>query len=584
MAGAPEASAAQALRLSARDEDENHEAIAASNLLKIELLHLADAQSQFDRLIAADLKFIPADFAEIMRVPTPEDVDALIARYGAGQAKQQRDLIVLLSVHPVAFGDGAWSWLSGLASQPDHELRGVLFRMLTLADAARFGRILAARDWAWNPSADVWVNHYGTGALIQAEPALPFDQLAPRLATWRLLEAARVRGADPAEVRLAAEIFGHVLAADKIAEPDPGSTLTVDRAEKNFTPFVVDVQPRPSPEEQGNPMASLAAAFNADARANAHIRAFETATTRVEEARKSGASLYLANVEAIDMEPVIRHAFDMLDRWLEGSRDITTDFRRRVRLAETAFLALCEALLVHEPARGVALWRALRLTMATRYLGAAGIDEMLHIVFRAPDSAPVDALRDEVISLPLCHTDQDLFNVAVAASYNGKSPWIAAAAAADQASPLVWRRRRGTLLAGLGAGYMLPVAEAWPEGEILTDSAGLRRTAARLRWREACARHWWRTYLAAPDAVAAYAAWILFLRSADARAWTWMCDDAKAQNTDTDFFALKLAHVQLNRTVLKRAMEKRLDERDKKFLDHDIVDAVGPWGKATNSA
>ncbi len=583
LANETEAFAAQALRLSARDNDESHEAIVASDLLKIEFLHLTDVQSQFDRLIAADLKFIPADFAEVMRAPTPEDVDALIVRYGAGQAKQQHDLILLLSIHPIDFSDSAWSWLSGLAGQPDHERRGALFRMLALADAARFGRILTANDWAWNPLADVWVNHYGTGALIKAEPALPFDQLAPRLAPWRLLEAARVRGADPAEVRLAAEIFGQVLAADKIAEPDPGSTLTVDRTEKRFAPFVISVQPKPSPEEQGNPAASLRVAPDADARSKAYMRAIEIATTRIEEARKSGASLYLTNIEAIDMEPVIRHASDMLDRWLEGYREVTTDFRRHARLAETAFLALCEALLVHEPTRGAELWRALRSIMATRYLGAAGIDEMLHMVFRAPDSAPVAALREEVISLSLCHTDKELFNVATAASYNGRSAWIAAAAAADQESPLVWRQRRGIFLAGLDTGYMLPVPDAWPESEIRTDSADLRRKAARLRWREACAHHWWRTYLKAPDPVAAYAAWILFLRSADARAWTWMRDDGKTQNADSDLLALKLAHVQLNLAELKRAMEKRLDDRERKFLDHDTVDGVGPWGKATNS-
>jgi hypothetical protein len=390
-----------------------------------------------------------------------------------------------------------------------------------------------------------------------------------------------VRGADPAEVRLATEIFGHVLAADKIAEPDLGATLTVDRADERFTPFFVSVRPRPSPEEQNDPMVSLRAALDADARTRAHKRAIETATTRIEEARKSGASLYLTDVEAVDMELVVRHASDVLDRWIEGYRDITTDFRRRVRLAETAFLALCETLLIHEPARGAALWRALRLTMATRYLGAADIDELLHIVFRAPDSKPVAALRDEIMSLPLCQTDLDLFNIAAAASYNGKSAWIAETVAADRASPLVWRQRRGTLLAGLGAGYTLPVAEAWPEGEMRTDSADLRRKAARLRWREACARHWWQAYLAAPNAEAAYATWALFLRSADTRAWTSMRDDMKSQNANTDdFFALKLAHVQLNRSELKGAMGKRLDDRDKKFLDHDTVDGVGPWGKA----
>jgi hypothetical protein len=393
-----------------------------------------------------------------------------------------------------------------------------------------------------------------------------------------------VRGADPAEVRLAAEIFGHVLAAEEIGEPDPGSTLTVDRTEKNFTPFVVGVQPRPSPEEQGSPIASLRAALDADSRDKAHMRAIETATTRIEEARTAGASLYLTDVEAIDMEPVVRHASDMLDRWLEGYRENTTDFRRRVRLAETAFLALCEALLIHDAARGAKLWRSLRATMATRYLGAACIDELLHIVFRAPDSAPVTELRDELISLPLCHTDQDLFNVATAASYNGKSAWVAAAAAADQASPLVWRQRRGTLFAGLTTGNALPVAEAWPESEICTDRADLRCKAAKFRWSEACAQHWWRAYLAAQDAVEAYAAWILFVRSADARAWSWMREDVEAEDASGGLFDLKLAHVQINRAELKRAVKKRLEKLEHKFVDHDIVGGVGPWGKVAKSA
>ncbi|MEK8121647.1 hypothetical protein WOB59_00565 [Methylocystis sp. IM4] len=411
---------------------------------------------------------------------------------------------------------------------------------------------------------------------------MPFDQLAPRLAPWRLLEAARVRGADPAEVRLAAEIFGRVLAADNIGEPDPGSTITVDCAERRFTPFAISVQPRPSPEERSDPLASLRA-FDADALAKAHMRAVETATARIEEVRRSGASLYLTDVDAIDMEPVAREASDILAYWLEGSHDITADFRRRVRLAEATFLALCEVLLSHDPARGVALWRALHATMTTQYLGPAGTDELLHIAFRAPESPSVVALRDHVLSLPLCHSDQDLFNVAVAATYNGKSAWIDQTATADRGSSLVWRQRRGTVLTGLGVGYTLPVADAWPEGQIRSSNADLRCKAARLRWREACARHWWRAYLAAKDPVEAYATWILFLRSADARAWAWIRDDMEAQNESGDFFALKLAHVQLNQPVLKREMEKRLDRLDKKFLDRDIVDGVGPWGKVAES-
>ncbi len=72
------------------------------------------------------------------------------------------------------------------------------------------------------------------------------------------------------------------------------------------------------------------------------------------------------------MAVVLRHVPEMVDRWLEGYHDLTMDFRRRVCLAETAFLSLCEVLLAQDPPRGVSLWRALSATMTTRYIGGAG--------------------------------------------------------------------------------------------------------------------------------------------------------------------------------------------------------------------
>ena len=64
------------------------------------------------------------------------------------------------------------------------------------------------------------------------------------------------------------------------------------------------------------------------------------------------------------------------------------------RLAEGVFLALCEALLVHEPQQGSRLWCALREIMMTRYIGEAGVEDLMHIIVRAPDSPPVRALRE----------------------------------------------------------------------------------------------------------------------------------------------------------------------------------------------
>ena len=582
LAGGAEAAAARTLRLSGADADENQELYAASQLLMVELQDL-DTQAQFDTLIRADLESILTDFAEVLRPPTPHDVDALIDRYAVGSPKQQHDLLILLSIHPVEYSDSAWSWLEGFAKQEGHDLRGLIFQTLTRADALRFGRTLAANGWSWSPEANAWVNHYGTGALIEATSDLPFEQVVPRLAPWRLLEAARLRGADPTEVRLAAGIFGQVLAAEKIDETDPGSILSVDRTEAKASPFAFSVAPPSSQEDTDDPVAALKAAMDVATQTEAHQRAAETAVSRIREARSSGASLYFAHMGAEDFEPVLRHASDIIEHWLEGFREPTTDFRRRVRLAEATFLALCEALLAYDPEQGAHLWRAVRATVTTRYIGAAGVDDLLHMVFRVPDSPAVSALREELVGLERCNTDQALFDLAIAASYNGKTDWLAAVIEADRASAHVWRRKRGVVLAGFAVKNTLPVEGAWLDGEIRTGHAGLDCKSARFRWIEACARHWWRSYLAAQNSAEAYAAWVLFLRSADRRGWGWMSECVQAANDTSAFFELKLSHAQLNRSKLKRAMEKRADKLDKNFLDRKIVAGVGPWGKEASS-
>lgn len=146
LAADAEAQSASDLRLSAREGDARRETFVASDLIRLEIANMEYAPTQFDRIIAADLTTIPADFTAVMKVPTPDEIDLLIARYGGEESKQQSDLIVLLSVHPSAFSDAAWEWLTGKIAKSDDRIRGVLFRM-TLADAARFGRRLAAENW-----------------------------------------------------------------------------------------------------------------------------------------------------------------------------------------------------------------------------------------------------------------------------------------------------------------------------------------------------------------------------------------------------------------------------------------------------
>ena len=438
-----------------------------------------------------------------MRPPTPNDVDVLIARYADGSLKQQRDLLTLLSILPVELTDTAWSWVEEYAECQDNDSRGLAFRILTHSDPVRFGQTLEADGWSWSQDEHDRVNYYGMAALIKATPTLPFDQLASRLAPWRLLEAVRQRDANPTEVRLAAETFGQLL-----------------------------------------------------------------------DGRNSSKTIpYCAE----DFVPVLQHAPDIVEQWLEGCTEVTTDFQHRIFFAGRAYIALCEALLSHAPMQGAQLCRTLCAPMIKQYTG--GVENLLYMVFRVPDSPTVTALRNELAGLEHCHTDQALFNLAIAVAYNSKDDWLTTFIEQDRASKFAWRRERAAVLAGFTVNNTLPVEGAWPDREIKTGYADLAQKAARHRWAEACARHWWQAYLASSDPTEAYAAWVLFLSSADRRCWAWMNQDIEAAQESDDFFKLKMIHARLNQEKLKRALKKREDKLDKNFLDRQIFAGVGPWPK-----
>ena len=503
LAGEAEAEAAKALRLQSRDNDETEEAYAANKLLLVEVQDVG-APTQFDTLIQADLKFILPDFIEVLRPLTTDEIDALIDRYCRGTQKQKDDLLFLLSCRSQPLSDNARSWIADCANQENDDCRGAAFQILTQADPMRFGRILAADGWSWEPDESFQINHYGTEALIEATPDLSFSDIAPRLAPWRLLNAARRRGTDPDEVWLAADMLGRWLMGDRIKERPPG--------------------------------------------------------------------FY---VEAEDFGPVLRYAPDAVVQWLEGCSEPTAEFRARAH--NSIFRPLCEALLAHDPTRGVQLWRVLHETIP--HIGPTNVDDLWLMAFRAPDSPAVTTLREELAELAYCHTDQALLDLAIAASYNDRADWLKNRIEADLASIPAWKRKRAVVLAGFISNDALPVTDAWPDGEIRTEYADLAVTSARHRWIEACARHWWQVYLEAPNPTEAYAAWVLFLRSADRRAWVWMQQDHDAEiaRDSDDFFRRKMVHVQINQDNLKNAMKKRDDEMDRKFLYREVAKGVGPW-------
>lgn len=573
LAAFSETDAARKLRLGTSKNNGNKESDVASRLLLVEILNM-DAQEQFDELIKADLKYIYSGLDKILLTPTREDIDKLISRYSNGTVKQHGDLITLLSASQVGLrlSERSWLWIESFAMQ-EGNLRDFAFKILTRSDPKRFGRELEDNGWSWRTGEDLWVNHYGTLALAEATHATPFKELIPRLAPWLLLKVACLRGSDPNEVRLAAEAFGQTLLANNIQEPDPGSILSVDRTNKDswLNSFSLTLKPASTQSE------NLQRMLDSEFQTSKLNQALKTAKSRISEARSSGASFYLKDVEHSDFEPFLSHASDIVQKWLGDLSTPTAELRHSILLAEGIFLALCEALLIHNPTCGVKLWRILRKTLKTRYLGASGVEDLLHMVFRVTDSQEVVTLRKELIELENCHTDLDLFDIVIAASYNGKADWVETLIREDKASSLVWRQRRAITLAGFTGNNQLPVAGAWPEGRRKTVHDELCQKSARQRWIEACARRWWQAFLDAQDPNHAYAAWVLFLHSADRRVESSICQDKNTAKSSNDFTDLKMIHVELNRSDIRRAFNKNEEELEKNFLGRRTGNNVGPW-------
>ncbi len=576
LVGPHEAKAARELRMSLPESPSDEKWFAASQLLLLEL-HSEGGARQIEALMEADLKGVLLAFTDILNPITGPEAETLVVRYSTGSLANRSNLMVLLSPAAIRESEVAWRWILSAVDGAEIELKRVSFRVLAQADGLRFGRHLLGQKWSWRPNEDYWINHYGSGAIIEAAGAMPFDQVAPRLAPWRLLEAARVRGEDPNEVRLAADILSKVFAAGGMTAPDPGASLTVCRARSDNRPHLFSIDPVEDTSGDTDPFAGIRRSMDAEAQQERHRRAVETAMQRIQAAWKAGASLYLANVAVEDMIAVVRHAPELVDTWLQGAAECTDDFRRRVGLADSVFLALCEALMSCDPRRGVLLWRALRKSVTTRFIGEAGIDDMIHMAFRTLPSVPVAELRQELLSLKWSNTDKDLFNLAIVAHLHGQGDWLAEAVAEDRSSTFEWRRRRATVLEGLNVRNTLPQPLAWQAGPTRTTHEELLRVAARSRHLEACARYWWQRYLDATDLETAYATWTLFLRSADRRAWVWLPVEASTFANGALCDGPRLRHASVNRDVLKRWMSKREKALNDRFLGRAIEDCVAPW-------
>jgi hypothetical protein len=380
-----------------------------------------------------------------------------------------------------------------------------------------------------------------------------------------------MRGGSPEDVEVATTILRHIVEMQAPEPLDPGSIITVSDERRAIDPASLTVTITYGPKD--DTLAGLNEALNLDRRLQIRDRAIQTAKERIQAARAGGASLHMRDFRVQDMLPFIQHAPTAINAWIEGMEEGTSDFQRRVRRSEGFFIALTEALLQCDPARGETLWLGVRDALVTTYVGAAEVDAMTHMAFRV-DNAP-DSLRQRILAQAT--TDQALLEVVIAAAMHGRGEWLSAAAAADSSCGVTWRLQRSRKIRAFDPGLTSEVPE-WPVGQ--GESLRVSRERAVESWtrREAFARYWWDSYWSAPSEDLAYAAWVLLLKSVDRRGHVWMRlpDDAAS------FTPGRLAHFRVNRNELYKAMKTHEKNLDREFLGRRITAAIGPWRTAAS--
>lgn len=572
--GPAEQAAARHLRKLGAESSKKEEQLASNELVLAELPGV-DAFEQAVCIIETTTSPTTTTVTDLLDPLNTDDVDRLVARYTASDARTHRQLLVVLATYPPKLSEKAWTWIASFLSAEDWIDQRLALMVLLEVDERRLGRQLFDADWTWNVDMDSSTAHLSSLALRAAMIGQPFDRVLPRLAPWHWLAAARERGADASEVAEAVQAFNELILADDGPAFDAGAELILKRRMPGEGSHWISI--RPLPVEGDDSIAAFERMQDAEAVQAAIDEARETFWKRIKAARKAGSSLILNDMDPADFEMVARLEPQAIAQWIEGFEDMTKAFVRRVHLAEVPFMSLCEVLLKSDPSKGVRLWHALRAVVRTKVIGGARVSEFLHMAFRAPDSPEVEALRLELLALGPQTNDQGLYEVSLAASWNGREDWLQSIIRTDKASSLAWRQRRARVLTGMQSNSELAVPGAWPEGGLRGTIELLEVQAARRQWLDACARHWWREYWRREEADASYAAWILFRACADRRAELWVDAETEAADTSSQLYQRKRWHARANRELFNANLDKSSANLKSTFLDRRLDGDVAPW-------
>ena len=536
--------------------------------MQLELLH-KPLNQQLQLLVDASNFYFLTDLVAVVRSATAAELHDFLRANEKGQVKAANVVMQVMAYQAPQSADALAQELLPYLESEDQDLRGVAFVALALCSPELTGRTLMSRNW--KPDAtDPWAAHYGSTAIAAATKHLDFGDVLPLIAPWRWLDAAVIRGGKPAELELATKRLLAVVDVPVETLPSAEGVLSVRVPKPSELARVRVTEPSTASNDVGELLKRSTRDLN-EVQQRMDQLAKDAAAT-IDKVRSSGHSLYLHTFAYATLEAAYRASPPAWEDLLAGAEAQSTTFLRRVHAAEGLYLCLCEVLLAHAPAKGLRLWQALAGSMKVRFNGPAKIPELVHIAMRAPDSAEVDAVRAELTNLIRCNTDQDLFELVIACQMHDRDKWLKGFIDADVASDQPWRQKRAAVLKAF---HQLPAIDKlqWPEGKTVGSLRALERNLLKWTNRGALAKHWWERFIGATDADAAFAAWHVFLGSADRRAWLWRF---RRPGANTELDRLRELHLRSNKDLFARSLEK--PEKTAKFADHLFgLDAPGKW-------
>jgi hypothetical protein len=539
------------MRLKRPSTPESDERFILLSLLQGELLNAPIAE-QLDLLVSEQEAFISVALADILRSPEVGTVKEFVYRWGLENARAVEVLCTYLWTHPTPIDDELFSRLVQHALSNGGGYQSLVFMALSACNAEAFGHALLNAGWKSLPTANEYLQEFGSKSLLAASAGTPLSDLSDQVAPWCLVDEAIERGGNLADLEVATGVIDRLLS---LVEQSRFPTVARISVESIGARNSVSIEPSLQHSSEDEDEDDVLKPFDLEGRWARDQAARETGEAYLRNAKSAGAVMATRVVSLEVARILVERCPEAISRWLDGLGESTQTLVSRINLAGGLFLALCEALLESKPEQGAQLWHFLRSHLRIRFVGIAGINELVLMLFRLRGSAEVLELKKRLYSIAENANDDTYRDLVLAAVSQGDSTWLKSAIATDEAASEPFRRKRALTLRGF-----LPVEEPfqpiWREGECIGSWDMVRIRAQETMNQANQARYWWRSFLTAPNTRSAFCAWQIFLASADRMVWVWMDVDIKALKQDNELWRLKMLHYDFNLSALKSAIKE----------------------------